>query len=79
VQITDAGPGFADEILSQLGKPYQSTKGREGGGLGLFLVMNVVRKLGGTVSAQNQHGGATVTVVLPLEPLRIEVETHDNE
>ncbi len=75
VQVTDAGPGFSDEILAQLGKPYQSTKGRQGGGLGLFLVMNVVRKLGGTVSASNHHGGATVTVVLPLEPLMIEGNT----
>jgi len=26
--ITDAGPGFPPEMLAQLGKPYQSSKGK---------------------------------------------------
>src|SRR5581483_9353891 len=47
--VKDAGPGFAPEMLAQLGKPYQSTKGRPGAGLGLFLVANVARTLGGSV------------------------------
>ena len=45
-------------MLAQFGKPYQSSKGRAGGGLGLFLVVNVVRKLGGTVTAAQPHGSA---------------------
>ena len=51
LSISDRGPGFAPEMLAQLGKPYQSSKGRAGGGLGLFLVVNVVRTLGGSVTA----------------------------
>lgn len=70
LRISDAGPGFTEEMLAQLGKPYQSSKGRPGGGLGLFLVVNVVRKLGGTVVAQNRSThGAMVTIRLPLEIL----------
>ncbi|MBR0550984.1 HAMP domain-containing histidine kinase [Sphingomonadaceae bacterium LXI357] len=66
----DHGPGFADAILSNWGKPYQSTKGREGGGLGLFLVVNVMRKMGGRVEARNDpSGGAVVTLALPLETI----------
>lgn len=65
--VNDAGPGFDPAMLSQLGKPYQSSKGRPGGGLGLFLVVNVARTLGGTVTAHNSpHGGATVVLTLPL-------------
>jgi two-component system sensor histidine kinase RegB len=45
--VSDRGPGFAPAMLAQFGKPYQSTKGRPGGGLGLFLVVNVARTLGG--------------------------------
>jgi two-component system sensor histidine kinase RegB len=72
LRVSDNGPGFAPEMLSQLGKPYQSSKGRPGGGLGLFLVVNVVRKLGGVVTAQNRpQGGATVTLILPLATLSI--------
>src|SRR3569833_2120467 len=73
--ITDAGPGFAPEMLAQFGKPYQSSKGRPGGGLGLFLSVNVARTLGGTVSASNrEEGGAAVELVLPLAALSLEKE-----
>jgi two-component system sensor histidine kinase RegB len=65
ITITDRGPGFADDVLARLGAPYQSTKGRPGGGLGLFLSMNVARTLGGSLHAENlPHGGARVTIVL---------------
>ena len=71
LRISDKGPGFAPEILDNFGKPYQSTKGRPGGGLGLFLVVNVVRKLGGAVTARNGDTGAEVTLRLPLASLAI--------
>ncbi|MQQ99300.1 ATP-binding protein [Glaciimonas soli] len=73
--ITDAGPGFAPEILAQLGKPYQSSKGRPGGGLGLFFVISVARKLGGTVTVKNsEQGGASVLLTLPLAAISLEEE-----
>jgi two-component system sensor histidine kinase RegB len=65
--IRDAGAGFPPAMLAHLGKPYQSSKGHPGGGMGLFLVVNVARTLGGTVSAQNlPEGGAVVSLTLPL-------------
>lgn len=67
IVVSDRGPGFAPEILARFGQPYASTKARPGAGLGLFLVVNVVRKLGGEVSARNgPAGGATVAVELPV-------------
>ena len=48
MRVRDDGPGFAPEMLAQFGKPYQSSKGRPGGGLGLFLSVNVARTLGGS-------------------------------
>ncbi|CAM5776740.1 two-component sensor histidine kinase [Labrys miyagiensis] len=70
LQVRDAGPGFDREVLDQFGKPYNSSKNRPGGGLGLFLVVNVVRKLGGTVTARNEiTGGALVELALPLAAL----------
>jgi two-component system sensor histidine kinase RegB len=72
LSISDRGPGFAPKMLAQLGKPYQSSKGRPGGGLGLFLVVNVIRKLGGVVTAQNHRKrGATVKLTLPLSAFAI--------
>ncbi|ABD04948.1 periplasmic sensor signal transduction histidine kinase [Rhodopseudomonas palustris HaA2] len=72
LSISDRGPGFPKDMLTQIGKPYQSSKGRAGGGLGLFLVMNVVRKLGGSITAENlRTRGAKVKLVLPLSTLAI--------
>ena len=70
--VRDRGPGFAPDMLVRLGKPYQSGKGQPGRGLGLFLVVNVLRKLGGRVQAANgESGGAVVTLSLPLSALAI--------
>lgn len=74
--VADDGPGFPPEMLENLGRPYHSSKGRPGSGLGLFLVVNVARTLGGTVSARNPpYGGAVVTVTLPLSAIILEAET----
>ncbi|EGF30237.1 Sensor histidine kinase PrrB (RegB) [Oxalobacteraceae bacterium IMCC9480] len=71
--VTDAGDGFPAPMLTHFGKPYQSTKGRPGGGLGLFFTVNVVRKLGGVVHARNlAKGGALVQVTLPLAAISLE-------
>ena len=71
--VRDAGPGFRPQMLADIGRPYHSSKGRLGGGLGLFLVVNVVRKLGGHVEARNRDtGGAEVKILLPLSALTIE-------
>jgi two-component system sensor histidine kinase RegB len=76
--ITDSGPGFPAEMLAQLGKPYQSSKGRPGAGLGLFLVSNVARTLHGSVSAHNRpEGGAIVTLTLPLGSITLDTSTID--
>ncbi|MDB6160092.1 MAG: integral rane sensor signal transduction histidine kinase [Gammaproteobacteria bacterium] len=76
--ISDSGPGFPAEMLVQLGKPYQSSKGRPGAGLGLFLVSNVARTLHGSVSAHNRpEGGAIVTLTLPLDSITLDASTID--
>jgi two-component system sensor histidine kinase RegB len=80
ITVTDRGPGFSDAMLANLGKPYSSTKDKQGGGLGLFLVVNVMRKLGGGVAARNLGlglRGAQVTLTLPLASLALAEETAD--
>src|SRR5690606_40820947 len=78
MEVSDDGPGFSAEILERLGTPYNSSKGRPGGGLGLFLSVNVARTLGGRLLARNRpQGGAVVAVRLPLESLSIEERVDD--
>ncbi|MFL9670203.1 ATP-binding protein [Variovorax sp. AB1(2024)] len=80
ITVTDAGPGFLPAILKEFGKPYQSSKGRPGGGLGLFLVVNVARTVGGRVAAGNRpEGGAIVKITLPLAAIVLEEEEEEEE
>ncbi|MBU2360737.1 MAG: sensor histidine kinase [Alphaproteobacteria bacterium] len=70
LRIDDRGPGFDTEVLEKFGKPYNSTKPGAAKGVGLFLVVNAIHKLGGEVKAANHPaGGACVTLKLPLARL----------
>lgn len=80
VDVSDNGGGFSDAMLAQLGKPYQSSKSEPGHGLGLFLSVNVARTLGGTLSARNRsHGGALVSMRLPLSALTLDQEEDESD
>lgn len=75
--VRDDGPGFASEVLPYLGEPYRSTKGRAGGGLGLFLVVNVTRALAGKFEARNRlQGGAEIRIKLPLVSVALMKDEH---
>jgi two-component system sensor histidine kinase RegB len=75
VRVADAGPGFDPRMLAQLGKPYQSSKESPGRGLGLYLVVNVARTLGGSVAAHNREGGgAEVEIQLPLSAIALNAQ-----
>ncbi len=76
--VSDRGPGFAADVKARIGQPYTSTKGRDGGGLGLFLVVNVIRKLGGLVLVENREsGGASVQLTIPLATLAFESDARE--
>lgn len=75
LSVRDDGRGFPDEILPRIGDPYNSSKGRQGAGLGLFLTHNVLRTLGGTLTARNcEAGGAEVLLRVPQAALALEDE-----
>lgn len=79
IEVRDAGPGFHPDVLERLGTPYNSTKGRAGGGLGLFLSVNVARTLGGRLAVRNlPQRGAAVTVTLPLAAIVIDDHVDDD-
>ncbi|KFG92160.1 Histidine kinase [Sphingobium herbicidovorans NBRC 16415] len=78
IAVRDNGCGFSPQMLADFGKPYRTSKGKQGGGLGLFLVVNVVRKLGGSVSASNgADGGALILLRLPLGTVALEDQPDD--
>jgi PAS domain S-box-containing protein len=64
--VTDNGPGFAPEIVSQVFDPYVTSKSK-GTGLGLAIVKKIVDEHGGRIAAENvAEGGARIAILLPL-------------
>ncbi len=72
IVVDDTGPGFSDEMLRKVFSPFCTTK-PDGAGLGLTISKRIVEEHGGRIAAANRPtGGASVTVVLPIQETRIE-------
>jgi PAS domain S-box-containing protein len=71
VIFEDTGCGMTSEEMRRLFDPFHSTKDNETHlGLGLFVSHEIVRQHGGDLLVESQPGiGATITVVLPVEPM----------
>jgi signal transduction histidine kinase len=68
--VEDTGVGMdADFIRNRLFRPFDSTKGAKGMGIGAYQVREYIRLLGGDVEVQSNPGqGTRFTVSLPLSP-----------
>lgn len=68
VTIQDDGPGMdAAFIRDRLFRPFDSTKGSKGMGVGAYQVREYVRQIGGTVEVQSIPGQGTLFLItLPL-------------
>lgn len=68
MRVTDNGPGVNASVTARMFRPFFTTK-KTGTGLGLALVQKIVVTHNGRVTAANDEGGgACVTVTLPLRP-----------
>jgi len=68
IEIRDRGPGMSESVLAQALLPFYSTK-RSGTGLGLALAREITEAHGGRLRIANrEHGGLSVTLVLPPVP-----------
>ena len=68
ITVRDTGTGIAEEDLSKVFQPFWSSKGVGiGKGMGLAVTHGLVKRHGGTISAQSKVGkGTTFTIRLPL-------------
>jgi putative PEP-CTERM system histidine kinase len=68
LSVTDTGSGMdADFVRDRLFRPFDSTKGSKGMGIGAYQVREYIRQLGGDVEVQSSPGQGTCFVVsLPL-------------
>lgn len=70
--VMDNGDGFPPEMMTRVFEPYITTK-RHGTGLGLAIVKKIVDEHKGQIRIENnEHGGACVTIILPVASKKTE-------
>ena len=76
IVVIDNGAGMEQEKLDKIFDPFYTSK-KEGYGLGLFIVHNIITEHGGTISVDSYPGkGTTFTIVLPMkESMKMEERT----
>jgi putative PEP-CTERM system histidine kinase len=69
--IEDDGPGMEPEFVRErLFRPFDSTKGSKGMGIGAYQTREYVQSLGGRVEVQTRPGrGTAFSIILPLATL----------
>ncbi|GGO63696.1 XrtA/PEP-CTERM system histidine kinase PrsK [Bowmanella pacifica] len=68
VEITDTGCGMSPEfIATRLFKPFDTTKGNAGMGIGAYDAKNYIEKIGGRIEVASQVGeGSRFSLFLPV-------------
>lgn len=67
IAVTDTGGGMSAEVAANAFRPFFTTKGRLGTGLGLANAALQVQSLGGAMSIDTELGtGTTITVYWPI-------------
>jgi signal transduction histidine kinase len=71
VSFTDTGVGIPKDLMEKIFDPFFTTRSM-GTGLGLPISVQIVREVGGTITAKNNPGGGAtlrVSFPIPAEPL----------
>jgi CheY-like chemotaxis protein len=76
VTVTDNGPGVSPEIAQRLFRPFASTKGARGTGLGLYISRQLVREAEGELDlVKHEAPGAGARFLVWLPTARVPVPT----
>ena len=69
IEVADTGCGMdAEFVRNRLFRPFDSTKGKAGMGIGAYETREFVREMGGQVEVESEPGvGTTFRIQLPLE------------
>ncbi|WP_224363720.1 sensor histidine kinase [Hyalangium versicolor] len=68
ISVEDEGTGIPEAHLRSIFRPFFTTKGRQGTGLGLSMAYGVMSRTGGSITAANRkEGGAIFTLHFPLQ------------
>jgi len=70
IAITDEGCGIPADQLSEIFKPFHTTKGAKGSGLGLSVADSLIRSSNGSIKVDSRPGKTTFTLAIPLAKLK---------
>jgi signal transduction histidine kinase len=65
LSVSDCGPGIPEDKIKEVFEPFFTSKA-EGMGMGLSIARTIVEAHNGRIWAENQPGGATFRIKLPL-------------
>lgn len=68
IEVRDNGKGMNEKTLKKVFDPFYTTKSSEGGtGLGMYIVHNLIEKIGGQIEVESRLGqGTNFKVILDL-------------
>jgi PAS domain S-box-containing protein len=73
ITVSDSGPGIPEELSPQLFKPFFTTKGERGTGLGLWVSKGIITRHSGDITIEShttpEDHGTAVHVFLAAEPI----------
>lgn len=65
--VQDSGPGISKEVQSRMFEAFYTTKSlNKGTGMGLHIVRDIVRRLGGSIRVVSSSRGTSFQVFLPI-------------
>ena len=77
ITVADTGIGMSPEVRSRVFDPFFTTKGKAGLGLGLAVSFGIIRRHGGNIEVESQHGmGTKFRITLPIAGISSDAESH---
>ena len=65
--VQDSGPGISREVQDRMFEPFYTTKAfNQGTGMGLHIIRDIVRRLGGSIRVNSANHGTIFQILLPL-------------
>jgi signal transduction histidine kinase/CheY-like chemotaxis protein len=80
ITVADTGIGMYPEVRSRVFDPFFTTKGKAGLGLGLAVSFGIVRRHGGNIEVESQHGqGTKFSITMPIASISTEAEIDSSD
>jgi len=67
IEVVDFGKGIDKNILKNIYKPFFTTKGEKGTGIGLYITYKIVYMYGGYIEVESKTGKTTFSIHIPIK------------